>query len=246
MFYFDDFYGKKVLKSDYLSGLDCFFTSKDFVLTAGALNELEQTAENNRRFLMQKLNCSNLITAEQVHGSNIETVQKDKFYYEKTDALISNIENSVILMNFADCTPVILYSKKDNTGAVIHAGWRGTAQKIAQKTAERMCSAFNIKPEDITALIFPAIGKCCFETDEEVFEQLIKDKSRTDLYEKRGVKYFINLPSLNRLQLAACGIKNIDISSYCTFCMSDIFFSYRKEKGKTARNSAVLKIIGDK
>jgi len=109
-----------------------------------------------------------------------------------------------------------------------------------------MCREFNIQPKDITALIFPAIRKCCFETDEEVFEQLIKDKSRTDLYEKRGVKYFINLALLNYLQLGSCGIKNIDICRYCTFCMSDIFFSYRKEKGKTARNSAVLKIKGDK
>ena len=249
MFYFDDFYGKKVLKSDFLTEYDCFISSRGFVLTPGALTNLENEACENRRFLKEKLGCNEIITASQVHGNNIEIVKENKTFYENTDALISNIPNTVMLLNFADCVPVILYSKKDNAGALIHAGRRGAALNISSLTAEKMIKELNIKPENITALIGPAIGKCCYEIDEEVFENTIQNLSfeelqKADFYEKKGSKYFIDLKLLNYKQLAAQGIINIDMCSYCTACMSDIFYSYRKEKGLTARHSAVLKIKG--
>lgn len=241
MFYFDDFYGKKILKSTLLEDYDCFFTTREFVLTPSNRTDLEEEAKQNRYFLKEKLNCEEIVTAKQVHGSNIEIVKADNFFYDNTDGLISNIENSLLLMNFADCVPVIYYSKKDNIGAIAHAGWRGTAAEIAKKTVEKLYNELNVQPENITALIGPAISKCCFETSEDTFEQLIKDKSNTDCYTKAGEKYFIDLKLLNKKQLLNSGVVNIDICNYCTSCMSDIFFSYRKEKGVTARHSAVVK-----
>ncbi|MCD7878565.1 MAG: peptidoglycan editing factor PgeF, partial [Candidatus Gastranaerophilales bacterium] len=217
------------------------------------------------------------------HSSNAAIVSEKEFFYDNTDSLISNIENTLLILNFADCVPIILYSREDNTGAIIHAGWRGTADKIAQKTVLKMKNILHINPENITALIGPSIGKCCFETDEDVFLKLIEDKTQTQLhnlvspaffddssspknwgspfqgatqkfrsrslsrnflgqYNKHNDKYFIDLKLLNKFQLEKEGVKNIDICSYCTCCMSDIFFSYRKEQGITARHSAVLQI----
>lgn len=242
MFYFDYFYGKKILKSSLLSDYDCFFTTRDFVLTPSSRKDLEKEAAENRVFLKQKLFCPDIITANQIHSDNISIVKNGRYFYDNTDALISNIEGSLLLMNFADCVPVILYSPKDNTGAIVHAGWRGTAAHISRKTVIVMKKEFNIKSSDIIALIGPAIGKCCFETDENVFKQLIKDDLAVKFYEKKSDKYFIDLKLLNNDQLLSEGIENIDICDYCTCCMSDIFFSYRKEKGMTARHSAVLKI----
>ena len=244
MFYFDNFYGKKVLKSTLLKDYDCFFTTREFVLTPASLSELEKEAEQNRLFLKEKLNCSEISTAKQVHGTNIEIIKDNKYFYDNTDALVSNIPSSLMLLNYADCVPLILYAKKADTGAVIHAGWRGTADEIAFKTTKKLTEEFNINPEDITALIGPAIGKCCFETDEDVFDKIVKDKNKNDLYNKKGEKYYIDLKLVNKYQLEKAGIKNIDICNYCTCCMSDIFFSYRKENGKTARHSAVVKIKG--
>ena len=245
MFYFDNFFGKKILKSSLLEDYDCFFTTREFVLTSGSLPELSEQALKNRFFLTENLNCKKINTAKQVHGENIEIIRDNKSFYDSTDAMISNRQNSLMLMNFADCTPIILYSKKDNAGAIIHAGWRGSALEITVKTVKKMNKELDIKPENITALIGPSIGKCCFETNEDVFNNLIKDKSKTDLYEKKGNKYFIDLKLLNYNQLVNIGVKNIDVCAYCTFCMSDIFFSYRKEKGITARHSAVVKIKGE-
>lgn len=246
MFYFDDFFGKKILKSTLLKNFDCFFTTREFVLTPADRPDLIKTAEENGILLKEKLNVSEITRAKQVHGTNIEIVNGNQFFYDNTDALISNIENSLLLLNFADCVPVILYSEKDNTGAAVHAGWRGTRDEIVSETVEKMRRELGIKPENITALIGPAISKCCFETGEEVFDVLIKDKTKTELYKKAGDKYFIDLKLLNKYQLVNTGVTNIDICDYCTCCMSGIFFSYRKEKGVTARHSAVVKIKGDR
>ena len=237
MFYFDNFYGKKILKSTLIENINCFFTTREFVLTPSNRDDLINEAEKNRNLLEEKLGCR-ITTCNQTHSDNIALLEDNKYFYENTDAIITNKDNSLILLNFADCVPIILYSKEYKTAAVVHAGWRGTASKIVKKTVEKM----DIDTKTITALIGPAIGKCCFETAEDVFNQLINDKEETNLYEKKNNKYFIDLKQINYNQLTETGVKNIDICSYCTCCMSDIFFSYRKENGITARHSAIIKI----
>lgn len=240
MFYFDDFFGKKILKSTLLKDYNCFFTTRDFVLTSASREDLKETAQENRLFLEKKTN-SKIATAVQTHSCNVKIINENEQIYENTDGLISNIKNSLLLMNFADCVPIILYNKKENIGGIVHAGWRGTAQKIVEKAIKE----FNTNPADITAIIGPSIGKCCFETHEDVFKQLIENKLETELYTKKEEKYFIDLKKINYNQLKKMGVEEIDICSYCTCCMSDIFFSYRKENGITARHSAIVKIKGD-
>lgn len=242
MFYFDNFYGKKILKSSLLADFDCFFTTREFVLTSAQRDDLIKDASYNRALLLEKTSCDEICTAKQIHSANISIVENNKYFYDETDALISNIENSIMLLNFADCVPIILYSPKDNVGAIIHAGWRGTALNIAFLSAEKIIDNFNIKPSNIIALIGPSIGKCCFETDYDVFDKLILDRLDKSLYIEKNGKYYIDLKLLNKNQLVKAGIQNIDICDYCTCCMSDIFFSYRKEQGITARHSAIVKI----
>ena len=237
MFYFDDFHGKKILKSTLLQDYNCFFTTREFVLTPSNREDLVDTAKENRKFLEKKLN-SKITTAEQTHSDNVEIIEENNYFYKNTDGLISKIENSILLMNFADCVPIILYSKKDNIGAIAHAGWRGTAKNIVENAIKKM----ETNPKNITALIGPAIGKCCFETGEDVFKQLIKNEDEKDLYEEKNGKFFIDLKKINYNQLKKMGVEEIDVCSYCTCCMSDIFFSYRKELGLTARHSAIVQI----
>lgn len=216
MFYFDNYNDKKVLKSTLLENITAFFT----------------TREGLPAFK------SRVISPIQTHSDHVEIVD-ERSEYPDTDGLILTTPNDTICLRFADCTPLIFYDKKLHIGAVTHAGWRGTAAKIGVKTIEKMGVNFGTNPQDIIALIGPAIGLCCYEVSEEVRDKLIETvNNKTGLYKNRNV----DLKGINAQQLQEIGVKQIDICPYCTSCNNDLFYSYRKENGTTERHYAILKL----
>lgn len=244
MFYFDNINGKKVLKSDYIKDSQAFFTTREICIKSKD-ETLEDEIRNNKKDICKYLKISenNLLSPTQTHTANIDVAIETKHAYPETDALILKDKNIGIFLNFADCTPVILYDESQKIGAIAHAGWRGTAQRIAPLTVEEMISKYNSKPEDIIALIGPAIGFCCYNVGEEVFEKLSKTVNNFEgLSEIREGNIFVDLKNINRRQLEEIGVKRIDVCPYCTVHDNDKFFSYRKENATTNRHSAVLKL----
>ncbi len=233
MFYFDTINNKKVLKSDFLSEAEHFFTTKEsFIKTKDPVFSKE--TENNKNDILNFLGVNELICPKQTHSANIAFAENKKDF-PNTDALILNRKNIAIYLNFADCTPVILYDKKQNIGAIAHAGWRGTAQSILKKTLVKM----NSNPKDIIALIGPCICFKCFETSPEVILELKKTIDNTEgLFSER----YADLKGINERQLRECAVDKIDICPYCTCCNNDLFFSYRGENKTTNRISAVLRL----
>ena len=243
MFYFDELNGKKILKSDELSGLTHLFTTRETVIKTKE-PEFEKIAEQNKAEIIEYLHIQpeNFIHPSQTHTDNIEIAEVGKTLYPDTDALILTNKIQGIYLNFADCTPVILYDRVKNIAAIAHAGWRGTAKSIAPKTVKKMCTEFGSIPENISAAIGPAISVCCYDVGMEVFEALRQTVSDfTGLFQERGGKIYVDLKSINARQLEEIGVKNIDICPYCTVCDNDMFFSYRKENATTNRHSAVIK-----
>lgn len=241
-----------VLKSSILDGIEHFFTTRNFVLTQGALTELEQEANQNRAELCKFFNIerNKLLIPQQTHSANIKTNPSYENSLTQTDGLISNRPDDVLLLNFADCVPIIIYDKENNVGSIVHAGWRGTAQKIAINAVDIMQKNFNSIPQKLVCAIGPAIGKCCFCVDEDVFEQIQKsinsEKLPMNLIKntQEYKKIYVDLKHINQLQLKQAGVSQIDVCQICTSCENDKFFSYRKENGLTARHSAILKING--
>ena len=135
MFYFDTINGKKFLKSDFINGnAECFFTTRETVIKTKE-QAFENLVEENKNLICDflRIKRKNLISPKQTHTSHVEIAKEGKSDYPDTDGLILNNKEQAVYLNFADCTPVILYDKKQNYGAVVHAGWRGTAGKIAAK-----------------------------------------------------------------------------------------------------------------
>lgn len=251
MFYFEEINGKRILKSDLLQGVEAFFTTRDIcICDKGDLpplpNPLPQGARelsDNKKIIAEYLKISekNLISPTQTHSANIDIAIETRHDYPDCDALILAQKNLGIFLNFADCTPIILYDKKQNIGAIAHAGWRGTAQKIAPLTVEKLVSDYGSKSSDIVALIGPAIGFCCYNVGQEVYEKLAQTVSNFDgLFEIREGKIFVDLKNINKRQLEEIGVEKIDVCPYCTVHNNDLFFSYRNENATTKRHSAVL------
>lgn len=215
MFYFEDFHGTKILKSDLLEEITAFFSTR----------ELPDLTE---------LGADRILFPNQTHSDNVEFVD-ERNEYPNTDGLILTNSNDAVYLRFADCTPLIFYDTVQKIAAVTHAGWRGTAQKIGVKTIEKMQS----NPTNVIALIGPAISMCCYEVSEEVRDTLLATVKDTEgLFINRNV----DLKRINAQQLKEIGVQQIDICPYCTSCDNDLFYSYRKENGTEKRHIAVAKL----
>ena len=215
MFYFEDFNGTKIMKSDMLTEVTAYFTTRG-----------EVSFPESKR----------IIHPTQTHSDHVEIVD-ERIDYPDTDGLILTNTEDTVYLKFADCTPLIFYDKENKIGAVSHAGWRGTAAKIGVKTINKMSANFGTKPENIVALIGAAISICCYEVSEEVRDTLLATvENPIGLYEGRNV----DLKGINAQQLKEIGVKNIDVCPYCTSCNNDLFYSYRKENGTKERHLAVF------
>lgn len=215
MFYFEDFNGTKIMKSDMLTEVTAYFTTRG-----------EVSFPESKR----------IIHPTQTHSDHVEIVD-ERIDYPDTDGLILTNTEDTVYLKFADCTPLIFYDKENKIGAVSHAGWRGTAAKIGVKTINKMSANFGTKPENIVALIGAAISICCYEVSEEVRDTLLATvENPIGLYEGRNV----DLKGINAQQLREFGVKNIDVCPYCTSCNNDLFYSYRKENGTKERHLAVF------
>lgn len=241
MFYFEEINGKKFLKSDKLPA-EHFFTTRDsFIRTKE--KEFEPTVEENKKMICKYLGVKKLITPSQTHTNFVDIAKTNKDTYPDTDGLILAEKGNAIFLNFADCTPLIIYDKAKNIGAVSHAGWRGTAGSIAKVTINEMVKYFDCKPSNMVAVIGPAISMCCYNVGQEVHDKLKRTVSDfSGLSEIRDDNIYVDLKGINRRQLEECGVPEIDVCPYCTCCNNDIFFSYRKENGTTNRHSAILKL----
>lgn len=228
--------GGVVYYSDLIPELEHFFTTR------------ETNVDDNKAKICEylKLTPQNFVHPTQTHSSNISFAKIGVTEYPDCDALILTNDVQGIYLRFADCTPIILYDKSKNIGAIAHAGWRGSAERIVVKTIEKMLEYTKSDKTSIYAVIGPAIGGCCYNIGDEVYNKLKNTVNNTDgLFRVESDKTYVDLKLLNSRQMTEYGIlkDNIDICPYCTACQNDLFYSYRAESGTPNRHNAVIKLI---
>ena len=188
-------------------------------------------------------------TCDHVHGTVLARVTEEEAgrgalelgtTIPGTDGLLTDCRDLPLMLFYADCTPVLLVDTESPAIAVLHAGWRGSVGRIAQKGVQAMHQWYGTRPEAILAGIGPSIGPCCYEVDEKVRDQA---SGFEGCFTPHGTgHYLLNLWELNRQQLVEAGVRpeHISVAGICTSCRNEAYFSYRKEKGKTGRLAAVL------
>jgi len=233
MFYFDEIAGKKILRSDLISEIDCFFTTREFCVYSKTEDMFD-----NRKILfnyLKEIPASN----QPVHGVHIEKIVSDKKFYEETDGLL--LEQGAAFMNFGDCTPLIFYCQ--HVAMISHAGWRGTAQNMAKVSIKKLVDEYGFDPKEIKVVIGPTICKNCYNVGKDVYDELYKTVLNPQgLFEKRDDRFYVDLKGINKQQLMECGVEKIDVCPYCTACGEKLFFSYRYENQTGYRHSAVVKL----
>lgn len=210
-------------------------------LNLGAFtNDLKEAVQRNKELLYTDLgiNGYQIASSFQCHGNEVLNVVEPG-YYEGFDALITNKKNIFLQILVADCTPILLFDPIHEVVAAIHAGWRGTANAIVQKTLDKMNLHFQTKPSDCFAYVGTCISQVFFEVDEDVavyFDQEFY------VFDKEKDKYFIDLKRCNVRALSTAGLmkNHIAISPFCTVKDNNLFFSHRYEKGTTGRFGVII------
>lgn len=194
-----------------------------------------------------------LVSSDQTHEDNIHIVTESDLGkgitresdIRNVDALITNIPGIPLITFYADCVPLFFLDVEKRVVALAHAGWKSTVLRIGPKTLIAMAQHFGTKPEHCLVGIGPSIEGKCFEVREDTvnrFKESFTDWRSFTVQE--GDQYRIDLWAANRLMLLEAGIKeeNITVSGFCTKCREDLFFSHRRDRGKTGSLSAIMEL----
>lgn len=207
-----------------------------------------EAIRKNREILCRTLGIGDscLLLPHQIHKAEIAIVGEEmmrlsaeerKQRLEGVDALMTDLNGVCIGVSTADCIPVLLYDPRHKAVCAVHAGWRGTVQRIVEKAVAQLTRTYRTHPADITAQIGPGIHQDSFEVGDEVYEAFAAEgfdmlaigrKQKTA--DATTEKWHIDLPECNRRQLIAAGVSadRIQVSPVCTFQQSDTWFSARR------------------
>lgn len=185
------------------------------------------------------INSEKMVSSVQVHGTEILTADKPGRYHGY-DAFMTDKKDLFLCIFTADCYPVLIYDPRHQASAAIHAGWKGSSDRIVMKTLDAMQKNFNSTPEECFAYIGTGISAEFYEIGLEVAKEFPQDNLRRSPLSDD--KYMLDLSLANYQQLLASGIpaSNIERSQCCSFGDSDKFFSYRRDNGKTGRMVSLI------
>lgn len=208
--------------------------------------DLQAHVEGNRASFSRAfgLQPHQLLTVRQVHGTDLLLIDEENpdlshFLNVEADAIVTNQRGCMIGVLVADCIPLLLHSPAKGVAAAVHVGWRGAASGIIARVIESMKVHFHCEPQQILAAIGPGIGAHRFEVDRPVREAFRNGSGFWDQIAREVSlgHWQVDLPLSCRLQLEAAGVQpaNIDAVVECTCCHQELFFSHRRDEGKTGR-----------
>jgi YfiH family protein len=153
------------------------------------------------------------------------------------DAAFARVPGRVCVVMVADCLPVLFASRDGEVVAAAHAGWRGLAAGVLERTV----AAMGVPGTQLTAWLGPTISRRHFEVGEEVRAAfLATDRGAADFFaaNDRG-RWQADLAGLARHRLAALGLTDISGGGWCTFADRPRFYSHRRD-GKGGRMAALI------
>jgi YfiH family protein len=201
-----------------------------------------------------------LVRTGQVHENDVFVVRdehagtgrrRDTPTPGTADAMITNAVNVPIMTLAADCLPLLMYDPVQRAVAAVHAGWRSTVLDIAGETVRAMQREYDTDPADLLAFLGPAIGGCCNEVGPEVTAAWRDVASSLGPLKELAVtrpsaKEHFDVPRANTLLLQRAGVQaeHIEVSSICTKCNLDEWFSHRGQGPATGRQGGVIMLTG--
>lgn len=168
----------------------------------------------------------------QVHGAEVirrEAAPEPNPYLDQArppdgDGQATSNPGLTPLVQVADCLPIALAG--DRGVVMVHGGWRGLAGGIVARGAEEVGAT--------AAVIGPGIGPCCYEVGDEVRAEFAA------LGGGIADGRMLDLPEVARRLLAEVGVGEVESSGLCTSCEPELFFSHRRDAGRSGRQGGLV------
>ena len=233
------------------SNLKHLFTGKSYDLNLAKHEPTifpEKSVEKNRQILCKALdlNYYSLLVLPIVHSDKVLVLESENQNLEKTkeaDAIITHLTNIPFLITAADCVPILLYAPEKKILGLVHAGWRGTAAKIAEKAVIAIQENYLVRPSQIIAAIGPAIGQKHYEVSQEVADLLVNATETEVILDKNGTKPKADLKLANFIQLDNAGIIKIFVSELDTAGHNSLFYSHRIQGKRAGRQGLIACLV---
>ncbi|MBI3715586.1 MAG: peptidoglycan editing factor PgeF [Betaproteobacteria bacterium] len=220
------------------SRVKALFTTRQGGVSSGAWASLnlgkhvgddaDAVAENRRRFGVLLPREPQWISL--VHGDRVLRWEDDQVDLQG-DAVVTSLPERPCIVTAADCLPVFFCDRAATTVGVAHAGWRGLAADVLERTVEAM----RVPPVQIQAWLGPAIGPTAFEVGDDVRNAFVAVDPRTAIAfaaagAHRPGKYFADIYRLARQRLAQAGVTQVYGGGFCTVNEPARFFSHRRDR----------------
>ena len=207
------------------------------------IGDEENAVAGNRELIAGIMGTGEMTYLHQVHGREIALLGRDRQTENNpaavrplvVDAVVTDRSRNYLVVQAADCQPVLMVDPVRRVVANVHSGWRGSIQNIIGRTVAAMQQHFGCRPEAILAGIGPSLGPCCAEFinwQTEIPEEFWGYQDADDHFDFWAI-------SSDQLVKAGVPQSNIESSRMCTRCRTRDFFSYRAEK-TTGRFAAVI------
>ena len=198
----------------------------------------------NRKLLMEAIHDSVELSStveltppqwlRQEHTCNVVLDSTTDQHNVAYDGQFTQQKNVICTIMTADCMPVFICNESGTSVALVHAGWRGLADGIVEKTMQ----LFSDTPDRLLVHCGPAISQAHFEIGNEVREQIGGSERFYRAHKEKPGHCYADLIGLLGERVSAFGAKYTH-STYCTFTDAERFFSYRRD-GVTGRMVSFL------
>lgn len=188
-----------------------------------------------------------ILTVKQSHSDTVLPIAYERTPSEllEGDACFTDRPGLGLGLKVADCLPVYIYAADSSCVGIAHCGWRGTAARLAEKTARQMSRRFSLPLPDLRFSLGPCICPNCYHVGDDVRVRFGKSFPAADKFfapapPNRGhVKHSLDIRAANRWLLKEMGLTETRSLGLCTNETESLFFSARRGK-TTGRNLAVI------
>ncbi|KHE73034.1 peptidoglycan editing factor PgeF [Halobacillus sp. BBL2006] len=207
----------------------------------------EEIVLENRKELADEIGIplERWVMGEQVHDKKVNVVTEEdlgKGVFSHTsalagvDGLITNQPDILLAAFYADCVPLFFCDPLEGWIGVAHAGWKGTVKGMAAAMINELIGQ-GCSVENIEMIIGPCIGSTHYEVDERVKDGIPQSHHSETIKELGNGKYLLDLKRLNERVALEAGVHSSHIftSGYCTYEEEALFYSHRRDQGKTGR-----------